>query len=129
MSVRAKRETSLAPSSCASRSPLAHSRMRSPSRSRAVLPNRADPEEPRQQADRRQQWPSALPWLELDVGACVTIDFPRDVIGSAGERETRLRQAGNRVELALELLAAPPAPQVRRARHCAIANFMQCRFT
>ena len=71
-------------------------RARERRRRRAVprrLANRAGPEEPRQQADRGEQRPAPLPWLELDVRPRVAVDLPGDIVGAAGEGGAGLGEA------------------------------------
>ena len=52
--------------------------------SRGGLADRARSEEPRQQADRRQQRVPLLPRLQFDVRPGVAIDLPGDIFGAAG---------------------------------------------
>src|SRR5690348_1125218 len=115
MSARAKATTSGATSSCASHSPWEPWRTPSPPRSRATLANRPGPDQPRQERDCRKQRVPLLPRLQRDAGPGVAVDLPRDVIGPAVEREARLREPRDRVELAVPLLAAPPPLRLRGA--------------
>src|SRR6184192_699146 len=105
MSARARAATCAATSCCVSPSPSARWRAPSTPPSPAPLANRPRPQEARQEADRGEQRPAALPWLQLDVRAGVAIDLPGNVIGSAGEGEAGFGKAQDRERLPFD---APP---------------------
>src|SRR5437870_6926232 len=107
MSARARATTCAGTSCCVSRSPSARWPARSTPPSPAPLANRPRPQQARQEADRGEQRPAALPRLQLDVRAGMAVDLPGDVIGAAREGEAGLGEAQDRERLPLD---APPRP-------------------
>ena len=65
------------------------------------------PQQPRQQADPRQQRVPPLPRLELDVGAGVPVDLPHDIIRAAGKGQARLGQPHRSTGPSLRSAATP----------------------
>src|SRR5438874_11157573 len=107
MSARARATICAGTSCCASPSPSARWPAPSTPPSPAPLANRPGPQQARQEADRGEQRPAALPRLQLDVRAGVAVDLPGDVIRAAGEGEAGLGEAQDRQRLPLD---APPGP-------------------
>ena len=107
MSAKARATIWSATNCCASRSRSARWPARSRPRSRAGLADRARSEEPRQQADRRQQRLAPLPGLQLDLGPGVAVDLPGDIFGAAGIGGAGLGQPEHRQRLAFDAGAAP----------------------
>ncbi len=60
------------------------------------LANRPGPQQPRQEADPRQQRMPPLPRLQFDVRARVAVDLPRDIFRAPGKGEARLGQPKHR---------------------------------
>src|SRR5947209_8265951 len=118
MSAKAKPTTCAVTSCCASRSPSAPSPAPSPPPSRE-LAHRPALQQAGQEADPCNQGVPPLPGFEANIGLCMPVDLPRDVIGAAGEGEGRLGKAQNGQRFALPLHALPPtrrsvAPHERR---------------
>jgi CheY-like chemotaxis protein len=63
-----------------------------------------------------------LPRLELDVGAGVAVDLPRDIIGAAGEGRARLGEPQHRQRLALDPPPRPAAAALRRLAEAIAAS-------
>ena len=57
-----------------------------------------------------EQRVAPLPRLELDVGAGVAVDLPRDIIRAAGEGQARLGEAQHATAPSLRSAAAPSSP-------------------
>src|SRR5438445_8622931 len=107
MSAKARATTCAVTSCCASRSPSARWPAQSPPPSPAPLANRPGPQQAGQERNRREQRPAPLPRFELDAGARVAVDLPRDVVGAPGEGEAGLGEAQHRERLAFD---TPPRP-------------------
>src|SRR3569833_3119618 len=107
MSAKARATICAAMSCCGSRSPSAPLRPRCHRRWPGDLTNRPGTQQPRQKGKRCKQRMAPLPWLELDFRAGVAIDFPRDVVGAAGEGEAGLGEAEDRNSFAPALKLSP----------------------
>src|SRR4051812_22279717 len=127
MSARARPTIFAATSCCASPSPSAPSRAPSLPRSPA-LANRPAPQQARQEAETREQRMPPLPRLQLNVGACMAVDLPCDVLGAAGEGQASFGQPHQLPPLAATLELSPciqrrlslllGAPHVARKARC-----------
>ena len=80
------------------------------------LANRPGAQQPRQKADPGEQRVALLPRLELDVGAGVAVDLPRDIIGAAGEGQARLGEPHDRQRLSFDAAPRQPAASRRSGR-------------
>src|SRR5436309_14795037 len=98
--MRAMPATWLAGRCCASRARSTRSPRQWRRSSRAGSADRAAQQEARQQNERGEERPAALPRLERERGAGVAVDLPGEIIGPAGKGGSRLGEAQQREELA-----------------------------
>src|SRR3546814_16055035 len=79
------------------------------------LTDRAALHQARNEGQCGDERPAALPGLDLDPGAGVAIDLPREIVDAAGVGEGRFRQPHDAERLALDPPARPAAAEIGRA--------------